>query len=116
MSVDTPEDLHGLRAAGQVVAQTIRAMRRGVRPGITTGELDAIARREFDRVGARSGPQLDYGFPGTTCISVNDEAVHGIGLPGSLGPVQPEEQGVRRSMQGSPRHRAGSRRVIGEHE
>ena len=78
MSVDTPEELRGLRAAGQVVAQTIRAMRRGVRPGITTGELDAIARREFDRAGARSGPQLDYGFPGTTCISVNDEAVHGI--------------------------------------
>ena len=78
MSVDTPEDLRGLRAAGQVVAQTIRAMRRGVRPGITTGELDAIARREFARAGARSGPQLDYGFPGTTCISVNDEAVHGI--------------------------------------
>jgi methionyl aminopeptidase len=53
-------------------------MRRAVRPGVTTAELDAIARREFDRAGARSGPQLDYGFPGTTCISVNDEAVHGI--------------------------------------
>ena len=78
MSVDTPEDLRGLHAAGQVVAQTIRAMRRGVRPGITTAELDAIARREFARAGARSGPQLDYGFPGATCISVNDEAVHGI--------------------------------------
>jgi methionyl aminopeptidase len=78
MSVDTPEELRGLRAAGQVVAGTIRAMRRAVRPGITTAELDAIARREFARAGARSGPQIDYGFPGTTCISVNDEAVHGI--------------------------------------
>jgi len=78
MSVDTPEELRGLRAAGQVVARTIRAMRRGVRAGVTTRELDAIAQREFDRAGARSGPQLDYGFPGTTCISVNDEAVHGI--------------------------------------
>ena len=78
MSVDTPEELRGLRAAGQVVASTIRAMRRAVRPGITTAELDAIARREFVRAGARSGPQIDYGFPGTTCISVNDEAVHGI--------------------------------------
>jgi methionyl aminopeptidase len=53
-------------------------MRRAVRPGITTAELDAIARREFKRAGARSGPQLDYDFPGVTCISVNDEAVHGI--------------------------------------
>src|SRR3954452_4518034 len=78
MSVNTPEELHALQAAGRVVAATIRAMRRAVRAGITTAELDAIARREFARAGARSGPQLDYGFPGTTCISVNDEAVHGI--------------------------------------
>jgi methionyl aminopeptidase len=78
MSVDTPEELRGLRAAGQVVAATIRAMRRGVRAGVSTAELDAIAQREFDRAGARSGPRLDYGFPGATCISVNDEAVHGI--------------------------------------
>jgi len=78
MSVNTPEEQRALRAAGEVVAQTIRAMRRGVRPGVTTAELDAIARRELRRAGARSGPQLDYGFPGTTCISDNDEAVHGI--------------------------------------
>ena len=84
MSVDTPEELCALRATGAVVAQTIRAMRRTVRPGITTAELDAIARREFRRAGARSGPQLDYGFPGTTCISVNDEAVHGIPGPRRL--------------------------------
>src|SRR5688572_21884765 len=53
-------------------------MRLQVRPGVTTAELDAVAARVFRRAGARSGPQLDYGFPGTTCISVNDEAVHGI--------------------------------------
>src|SRR3954451_7460628 len=78
MSVNTPEELHALQAAGRVVAATIRAMRRAVRAGITTAELDAIAGREVARAGARSGPQLDYGFPGVTCISVNDEAVHGI--------------------------------------
>ncbi|MEA2230636.1 MAG: methionyl aminopeptidase [Solirubrobacteraceae bacterium] len=78
MSVDTPDELSALKAAGRVVAETIRAMRRAVRPGITTAELDAIAARAFARAGARSGPALDYNFPGTTCISVNDEAVHGI--------------------------------------
>lgn len=78
MSVNTPDELRALQAAGRVVAATIRAMRRAARPGITTAELDAIARREFERAGARSGPQLDYDFPGVTCISVNDEAVHGI--------------------------------------
>src|SRR4051794_7016227 len=78
MSVETQEELRALQAAGRVVAETIRAMRRAVAPGVSTAELDAIAARVFDRAGARSGPQLDYGFPGVTCISVNDEAVHGI--------------------------------------
>src|SRR5918998_6779839 len=78
MSVNSPDELRALQAVGRVVASTIRAMRRAARPGVTTAELDAIARREFDRAGARSGPQLDYDFPGVTCISVNDEAVHGI--------------------------------------
>ncbi|MDX6689404.1 MAG: methionyl aminopeptidase [Solirubrobacteraceae bacterium] len=78
MSVSTPEELRALQAAGKVVADTIRAMRRAVAPGVSTAELDAIAAHLFARAGARSGPQLDYGFPGVTCISVNDEAVHGI--------------------------------------
>src|SRR5690349_1581629 len=59
-------------------------MRRAVRPGVTTAELDAVAAGVFARAGARSGPQLDYSFPGVTCISVNDEAVHGIPGPRRL--------------------------------
>jgi methionyl aminopeptidase len=78
MSIDSPEELEALRAAGRVVAEAIRAMRAEVRPGVSTRELDEISARVFARAGARSGPQLDYGFPGTSCISVNDEAVHGI--------------------------------------
>jgi methionyl aminopeptidase len=81
MSIETPEELEALKAAGRVVAETLGAMRDAVRPGVTTAELDAVATGIFARHGARSGPQLDYGFPGVTCISVNDEAVHGI--PGS---------------------------------
>lgn len=84
MSIETPEELEGLRAAGRVVAETLRAMRRAVRPGVTTAELDAVAARVFARHGARSGPALDYGFPGTACISVDDEAVHGIPGPRRL--------------------------------
>lgn len=56
----------------------LRAMRRMVRPGVSTLELDEVGAKVFRRFGARSGPQLDYGFPGVNCISVNDEAVHGI--------------------------------------
>ena len=78
MSIETPEELDHLKAAGRVVARAIRAMRAHARPGVTTAELDAIGARVFAQAGARSGPQLDYGFPATTCISVNDEAVHGI--------------------------------------
>jgi methionyl aminopeptidase len=84
VSVETEQELAALRAAGRVVAAAIRAMRRAVRPGVTTAELDAVGAREFARAGARSGPRLDYGFPGVTCISVNDEAVHGIPGPRRL--------------------------------
>ncbi len=78
MSIETPEELEALRAAGRVVAEAIRAMRARTHPGVTTLELDQVGARVFARAGARSGPQLDYGFPGTSCISVNDEAVHGV--------------------------------------
>lgn len=78
MSIETPDELARLRAAGRVVAQAIQAMRARVAPGVSTAELDTIGARVFARAGARSGPQLDYGFPAATCISVNDEAVHGV--------------------------------------
>jgi len=84
MSVQTAEELAALRAAGRVVAEALRTMRRSVKPGVRTSELDAVAGRVFRRAGARSGPQVDYGFPGITCISVNDEAVHGIPGPRRL--------------------------------
>ncbi|MCW2952713.1 MAG: methionine aminopeptidase type [Conexibacter sp.] len=84
MSIDTPADLAGLKRAGAVVAATLRELRRHVRPGITTRELDDVAARVFARHGARSGPILTYDFPGAICISVNDEAVHGIPGPRRL--------------------------------
>jgi methionyl aminopeptidase len=84
MSVDTPEDLEGLRRAGRAVSATLREVARRVRPGVTTAELDALAARVLARHGARSAPALVYGFPGAICISVDDEAVHGIPGPRRL--------------------------------
>jgi methionyl aminopeptidase len=78
VSVKTEAELRALKAVGRVVADAIRAMRGAVRAGATTRELDAVAGKVLRRAGAQSGPQLDYDFPGVTCISVNDEAVHGI--------------------------------------
>ena len=71
-------ELEGLRRSGRVVAEALRAMEAAVAPGITTLELDLIAQRIFEHHGAVSAPRKLYDFPGTTCISVNEEAVHGI--------------------------------------
>jgi methionyl aminopeptidase len=81
VSIDSPQDLAGLKAAGAVVAAALREMEAACRPGVSTLELDAIAGQVFRARGARSAPKLVYDFPGETCISVNEEAVHGI--PGS---------------------------------
>lgn len=78
MTVDNDDDLDGLKRAGRVVAEARDEMVAAVCPGVTTGDLDAIGRDIFRRHGARSAPRLTYGFPGSTCISVNDEAAHGI--------------------------------------
>ena len=67
-----------MRAAGAVVALVLAALKALVRPGVTTGELDAVADRLIREHGARSAPVLVYNFPGAVCISVNDEIVHGI--------------------------------------
>ncbi len=78
MSIESPKDLEGLMAAGKVVRLALNAMREEVRPGVTTAQLDDIAGAVLRRHGARSAPRLIYGFPGEACISINDEAVHGI--------------------------------------
>src|SRR3712207_1351393 len=78
MTLSSQGDLAGLRRAGAVVAETLQAMEAAARPGVRTEELDAIAARVFRRHGARSAPQLAYDFPAHTCISVNDQIVHGI--------------------------------------
>lgn len=81
MQIEGPEDVEGLKAIGRIVGLTRDAMLEAVEPGISTGDLDQIARRMFKEHGARSAPQLAYNFPGATCLSVNDEAAHGIPSP-----------------------------------
>ena len=81
MTVESEKDLQGLRRVGLVVALAREEMRRAVEPGMSTRELDRIGAGVFERHGARSAPNLVYGFPATNCISLNDEAVHGIPSP-----------------------------------
>jgi methionyl aminopeptidase len=78
MSIKSDRDLLGLRAIGKIVGLALREMAAQVRPGITTAELDAAGARVLARHGARSAPPLVYGFPADVCISINDEAIHGI--------------------------------------
>ena len=81
MSIQTEEELRQLRVAGMIVRQALNAMTAAVEPGITTAELDAICARVLADNGASSAPRKVYNFPGACCISVNDEAIHGV--PGS---------------------------------
>ena len=84
MSINGPEELAGLRAAGNVVRLMLEAMKNSVRPGITTAELDSVGADVMTQHGAQSARALVYGFPGVSCISLNEEAVHGIPGPRAL--------------------------------
>ena len=81
MTIDGDDDLEGLRRVGRAVAEARDAMLAAVAPGVATSELDAVGRDVLRAHGARSAPQLAVGFPAATCISVNDEAAHGIPSP-----------------------------------
>jgi methionyl aminopeptidase len=84
MSIRTAEELAGMQRAGALVARTLRVLAGRVRAGITTGELDAVAACEFARAGAVSAPATLVDFPGTICVSVNEEVVHGVPGPRRL--------------------------------
>lgn len=78
MTITHQDELEGLQDIGRIVANTMHAMAKAMEPGMTTRELDEIGRALLDREGATSAPQSTYGFPGATCISVNEEIAHGI--------------------------------------
>lgn len=78
MTIETPEDIAGLKQVGSVVALVLQRMLEAAQPGMTTGELDQLGQQLLTQHGARSAPQLSYDFPGATCISINEQAAHGV--------------------------------------
>ena len=78
MTVDSEKDIQALKAIGRICAATLRKMMQAVRPGITTGELDAGGRALLEAEGACSAPEVTYNYPGATCISVSPVIAHGI--------------------------------------
>ena len=81
IEIKSSDQLATMRAAGLVVARTLAALRDHVAPGITTADLDAVARDCLATEGATSSFLGYHGFPAVVCLSVNDEVVHGIPGP-----------------------------------
>ena len=78
MTIETADDVVALQRIGKIVAHVLHEMLDAAEPGMTTRELDALGAALLEQHGARSAPQLTYNFPGATCISINEEAAHGI--------------------------------------
>jgi methionyl aminopeptidase len=74
----TPAQLRAMLEPGLITAAALDAVRARVAPGVTTAELDAVAAEVVRSRGAESNFQLVRGYRHTTCISVNEQVVHGI--------------------------------------
>ena len=78
MSISKESELIGMQKVSDAVAYTLKEMRNHVKPGMTTKEVDEFGANILKGFGAKSAPSHTYGFPGWTCISVNNEFCHGI--------------------------------------
>ncbi len=78
ITLRSPREIEFMRDAGRITAQALCRVGEEVRPGITTSELDAIARRFLEKQGAEPSFLGYCGYPASICVSINDEIVHGI--------------------------------------
>ena len=78
ISIKTPREIELMRVAGEIVGDTHKYLIPFLKPGITTKEIDSLARDYIIKRGATPSCYNYEGYPGNICISVNDEVVHGI--------------------------------------
>ncbi|HEY8916881.1 MAG TPA: type I methionyl aminopeptidase [Chitinophaga sp.] len=78
MSITSNTELEGIKKVSEAVGMVLRQMREYAQPGMTTSALDEYGGQLLEAAGVKSAPKLTYGFPGWTCISVNNEVAHGI--------------------------------------
>src|SRR5690606_27844075 len=78
MSITKESELIAMKEVSEVVAYTLKEMRKFAQPGLSTKELDEFGAKILRRFGAQSAPYQTYKFPGWTCISVGNEFCHGI--------------------------------------
>jgi len=78
ISIKSDYEIELLREAGKIVGDTHNYLMSYIKPGISTKELDTLAHDYIIKRGATPSFLNLYGFPGSTCISINEEVVHGI--------------------------------------
>lgn len=78
IQIKNPVQIAAMKDAGRITGEALLAAREHVRPGVSTYELDMVIRNYIERAGARPSFLGYSGFPGSACISINDEVIHGI--------------------------------------
>ena len=76
--IKTPEQLSRMKRAGEITGGAILAARDAIREGISTAELDHVVRSYIEHHHAKPSFLGYGGFPGSACISVNEQVIHGI--------------------------------------
>ena len=76
--IKSEREIATMRQAGRIVAKVLEVLKSSLRPGVKTKELDFIAVKELEKLGAKASFKGYRGFPASLCVSVNDEIVHGI--------------------------------------
>lgn len=84
LELKSPREIEKMRAAGLLLKRVIETVIGAVSPGVSTHQLDHIARRIIEEAGARPAFLGYHGFPATLCTSINSEVVHGIPGPRKL--------------------------------
>lgn len=84
ISIKSPREIEAMRRAGRITAQARALAGSMVAPGVTTHEIDTAVRRFIESHGAKPSFLGYGGYPGSACISVNDEVIHGIPGPRKL--------------------------------
>jgi methionyl aminopeptidase len=78
ISLKTEEEIEKLREGGKILKECLGLMEAAAKPGMSTGELNEIGERNLAKHGVEGAFKGYHGFPAATCMSINDEAVHGI--------------------------------------
>ena len=84
ISLKSPREIECMRRAGRITAAARAYAGKLVKPGVTTLEIDHAVRKFIESQGAKPSFLGYSGFPGSACISVNDEVIHGIPGPRKL--------------------------------